>query len=432
MHDLTSAAGADSAADHVGRLSSPLLATLDEVLCARSVRAAYQPLVDLDSGHVVGFEALARGPAGSRLERPDQLFSAAREAGRVTELDLLCRHVAIEGARTAGMEAPYRLFVNVEPDALDDWDPEQHQKAGSLTVIVELTERSLAARPAQLLRAVERVRALGWGIAVDDVGAEPASLALLPLLRPDVVKLDLRLVQDRPTAYIAAVMNAVNAEAERSGSLVLAEGIETAEHLQIARAMGATVGQGWYLGMPKPLPKPLPPFSGRPVPVDASRRQQSETSAFGLASGLRTPRHALKPLLIEISKHLEAQACNAGEAVVVLSAFEEARFFSPATRRRYTALVGEAGFVGVLGAGMSATPLPGVRGGHLHQDDPMRLEWDVAVVGPHFAATLVARDLGDAGPEDQRRFEFVLSHDRELTVSVANALMSRIAPEGRP
>jgi len=103
-----------------------------------------------------------------------------------------------------------------------------------VTSVVELTERALAARPAELLQAVARTRERGWGIALDDVGAVPESLALLPMLRPDVIKLDLRLVQQRASADIAAVMNAVNAEAGRSGTVVLAEGLETEAHVQPA------------------------------------------------------------------------------------------------------------------------------------------------------------------------------------------------------
>ena len=53
------------------------------------------------------------------------------------------------------------------------------------------------------------------------------------------------------------------------------------------------------------------------------------------------------------------------------------------------------------------------------------------MLGPHFSGVLVARDLGDAGPDMNRRFEFVLSHDRALTVTVAQALMARIAPHGQ-
>ena len=62
---------------------------------------------------------------------------------------------------------------------------------GRLQVVVEITERALASRPAELLRTAERIRELGWAIALDDVGAETASLAFMALLRPEVVKLDL-------------------------------------------------------------------------------------------------------------------------------------------------------------------------------------------------------------------------------------------------
>src|SRR3712207_2307682 len=125
---------------------------------------------------------------------------------------------------------------------------------------MEITERAIAARPAELLRTVERVRELGWAIAVDDVGAESMSLAFLPLLCPDVVKLDLRLVQERPGPAVAEIMNAVNAYAERSGAVVLAEGVEHEGHLEAARGLGATLGQGWLFGRPAPGP-----VAGRPV-----------------------------------------------------------------------------------------------------------------------------------------------------------------------
>jgi DICT domain-containing protein len=73
--------------------------------------------------------------------------------------------------------------------------------------------------------------------------------------------------------------------------------------------------------------------------------------------------------------------------------------------------------------------MPGVRGGVLEPSDPLLGEWDIAVIGPHFAATLVARDLGDHGPDAERRFEYVLSHDRETAIAVATTLISRIWPE---
>jgi len=70
-------------------------------------------------------------------------------------------------------------------------------------VVVEVTERALTARPADPLHALDAFRELGWAIDLDDVGADSRSLALLALLRPDVVKLDLRLKHARPDEKVA-------------------------------------------------------------------------------------------------------------------------------------------------------------------------------------------------------------------------------------
>ena len=69
-----------------------------------------------------------------------------------------------------------------------------------LRPVVEITERALAARPAELVHAVSELRERGIGMALDDVGADQRSLAFMPLLRPDVIKLDLQLIQSPPTA----------------------------------------------------------------------------------------------------------------------------------------------------------------------------------------------------------------------------------------
>jgi EAL domain-containing protein (putative c-di-GMP-specific phosphodiesterase class I) len=76
------------------------------------------------------------------------------------------------------------------------------------------------------------------------------SLAFLPLLSPDVVKLDLRLVQARASTDVAEIVNAVADHRERTGAVVLAEGIETAAQLAALRELGAELGQGYFLGRP--------------------------------------------------------------------------------------------------------------------------------------------------------------------------------------
>ncbi|PRY50766.1 PAS domain S-box-containing protein/diguanylate cyclase (GGDEF)-like protein [Geodermatophilus tzadiensis] len=403
----------------------------------RGVHSVFQPIVELDTGRVVAYEALARGPVGP-LERPDALFAAARAAGRLAELDEACRAAAFRGAVDAALVAPLTLFVNVEPEVLDtaplaDLLAIAERAPGRLRVVMEITERALAARPAELLRTVERVRELGWAIAVDDVGAESMSLAFLPLLCPDVVKLDLRLVQERPGPAVAEIMNAVNAYAERSGAVVLAEGIEDGDHLRTALGLGATLGQGWLFGRPAPGPASgLPvgelvlPGAGRPSGALA------EESPFACLPDDVPLRRAPKALLIELSKQLEREAARLGETCVVAATFQEARHFTVATTRRYRDLVARTGFVCALGEDLPVEPLPGLRGAALSPEDPVRGEWDVAVLSPHFSAALLARDLGDDGPDLQRTFEYALTYERTTVSRAASSLLSRVAPRTGP
>ncbi len=408
--------------------------TIDDVLRDGAVRSVFQPIVELDTGQVVAYEALARGPQGP-LERPDQLFAAARAAGRLAELDAACRTAALTGAYEVGLQAPLTLFVNVEPEVLDRAPMEDllaiaQAAPGGLRVVLEITERALAARPAELLRTVERVRAVGWGVAVDDVGAEPMSLAFMPVLRPDVIKLDLRLVQERPGPVIAEIMNAVNAQAERTGARVLAEGIEDEAHLAMARALGATLGQGWFFGRPGPGPVEgaVPGSLVLPSQLPDTVSQDAAVSPFACLPGDVPLRVSPKALLIELSKQLEREALRLGTACVVAATFQEARHFTPATTLRYRDLVERTGFVCALGEDLAVEPLPGLRGAALSPEDPVRGEWDVTVVGPHFAAALLARDLGDDGPDTQRRFAYALTYDRDTVIRATAALLARVAP----
>ncbi|MEV4350077.1 EAL domain-containing protein [Actinoplanes sp. NPDC049596] len=403
---------------------------IHDVLDARAVTTLFQPLIEISSGRLVGYEALSRGPAGTEWETPDALFAAAREAGREGELDWICRAAAYRAILAGGADERLTWFVNMEPSAArtacpDDLADVVEIARQRLRVVTEMTERAIAGDPSGLLSAAATCRDGGWGVALDDVGADPMSLALMPFVHPDVVKLDMQLLREPGDRHTAKVAAAVAAYAEASGAIVLAEGIETAEHLAIARTMGATIGQGWLYGRPAPLSAPDRAVSTLPfIPPPA----RDDRTPFEIVAARRPVTSATKQHLMPTSRHLEALIGHGDEAPVLLACFQEARHFTPATARRFERIAVNSPLVAALGLGLQAEPVPGVRGACLDADDALRGEWNVIVVGPHRAAALVARDLGDTCADGQRRFDFALTHDRALVVEAARSLLTRLAP----
>jgi EAL domain-containing protein (putative c-di-GMP-specific phosphodiesterase class I) len=402
---------------------------LDELLSAGRLRSVFQPVVDLETSTLFGFEALARGPEGSPLERPDQLFGAARMEGRLAELDLTCQRTAVARASALGVNAPLTLFVNAEPNEVG-FGPLPEIGPG-MRGIVELTERTLTNHLSELVPAVQRARADGWGVALDDVGADTRSLALMPLLRPDVIKLDLRLVQDQPTPEIAAIAGAVGAEAERTGAAVLAEGIETPEQAEYARALGATLGQGYLFGRPSPAPA-MSAKTDVPLPIFTASLPHAWRAPFELACARRPVRRGTMPLLASISRELERQAASGHRTSLLISSFPDAHRSAARIETVYEELAANLAFLATLSVGVQGQIEPNRRGVSIRDGDPLRGTWNVLVIGAHFASMLAARHAGSADRGAEELFDFVVTYDRDLIVECAQALMLRIALAQRP
>ena len=199
-----------------------------------------------------------------------------------------------------------------------------------------MTERAITDDPATLLTAAEACRGSGWGVALDDVGAEPASLAVMPFVHPDVVKVDRHLTQQPGGAYAARVVNAIVAYAERTGAAVLAEGVETREHVAAALGMGATLGQGWLFGRPGPLPADVAERSATlPVPFVAPPAGTGTRTPYEIVAARRPTAEATKRMLMPLSRYLEEKALDPAEPPILLGCFQEARFLTAATVRRY-------------------------------------------------------------------------------------------------
>jgi hypothetical protein len=259
----------------------------------------------------------------------------------------------------------------------------------------------------------------------------------MPFVAPDVIKLDRGLTQGViPDAEAARVINAVRAESERSGAVILAEGIETEHQRERALAMGATLGQGWLFGRPGPLlrRRGTGRRRNRDVPGLPMRAADPHTdrTPFERIADRRALLVGDKRLLLSLSRQLEQEAFAVQGESVVIATFQDARFFTDRTRRRYERIAADAALVGAIGTGLPARPGRGIRGADIVPPDRLRGEWDVVVVGPHFAGAFVARDLGELdgpGPDGDRRFEYFMTYDRDLVTDAARALLHRLVPE---
>ena len=217
---------------------------------------AWQPIYNLRSGTIWGHEALIRGPGNSLFATPADLFELARHEEVEEPFEEICRRLAFEAAaRDLGL--PGMLFVNANPRFLGlPIAPPDHAWPADHTVI-EITEASpLFDDPEALQAQVAAWRAQGFRIALDDFGAGFAGQAAVLALKPDVVKVDQRLVrgidQDRWRQTIVAAMLHMCSDL---GIATIAEGIETQGELAELVRLGVVMGQGFLLNRPAPRPQ---------------------------------------------------------------------------------------------------------------------------------------------------------------------------------
>ena len=214
----------------------------------------YQPLVDLDTGAIIAYEAFARPPGHAATSSVETLFAAARRVGRIRDLDLLCRRSAVRAARL--LPGAPLLFLNVSVRALLDaahpvdqlllllrwagWTPER--------TVLEVRAREAAADVAAVRLMIAAYREHEVKFALDDVGAGLLSRELLLATNPEFIKIAVDPDGGRPNAIRSAQTFATKGRAQ-----LIATGVETAEIADAMRALGVPFGQGFALGRPATL-----------------------------------------------------------------------------------------------------------------------------------------------------------------------------------
>ncbi|MGF6331760.1 diguanylate cyclase (GGDEF)-like protein [Pseudomonas sp. BS3782 TE3695] len=237
------------------------LSALSSILTQSGLHSLFQPIISLSERRIIGYEALSRGPSNSPLHSPVALFAVARQAGRLSELEIACRQSACR--RFNEQQLPGKLFLNVSPESLLE---AAHQPGRTLQllqdfgippsqVVIELTEQTPTDDFQLLQNALHHYRAMGFSIALDDLGAGYSSLRLWSELRPDYVKIDRHFIDGiHQDALKREFVGSILQIAKASRAKVIAEGIELPEELAVLTEMGVDLVQGYLLCRPQEQP----------------------------------------------------------------------------------------------------------------------------------------------------------------------------------
>jgi diguanylate cyclase (GGDEF)-like protein/PAS domain S-box-containing protein len=209
---------------------------------------AFQPIIDLRSGEVAGYEALARFPLDTEGRPPNVWFAQAHRCGLGAQLEARAVEAAL--ARRAEAPAGY-LSVNLSPAALRAEELRRGLPADLDGVVVEITEHEMVADGERLRLTLDELRSRGARVAVDDAGAGYAGLRQLMILRPDLIKLDRGLIEDVAADEAKqALVECFVRFAERTDAAVCAEGVESLDDLLVLARLGVAYGQGYVIARP--------------------------------------------------------------------------------------------------------------------------------------------------------------------------------------
>jgi len=275
------ASGRDRIARYPGQVEAARRRRLDlerrlrAALAAGSLDMHAQPLVDLRTGRVVGFESLARwtdavlGPVS-----PAEFVPVAEQTGLVTALGEFALRNSLLQARTGGIVgAPCEIGINVSPLQLRqpsfvqlvvDVVAELGISPGQL--LLEITEAILVAEDDPAAGALARLAEAGVQLAIDDFGTGYSALGYLRRLPVDVLKIDRSWVVAAVTEpRTRDVVGGVVSLAHTLGATVVVEGVEDVETARVCADLGADVGQGWLFGRPAPWPVAAQEYAAAPV-----------------------------------------------------------------------------------------------------------------------------------------------------------------------
>jgi diguanylate cyclase (GGDEF)-like protein len=250
--------------DHGGELTAVKMRAIKRVLASREISMWFQPILELNSHKVFGFEALLRLPTAPELSGPEEAFGIAQRMGRSRDLDLMCIGTALDAA--GELPAGSRIFINVDPGTLihSSFSADEFLELATTRrvdpgrVVFEVTEKT-SVPLSRLAKQVGALRERGFATALDDVGAGNFGLEMMRLMKFDFVKIDRSVIVDAVDSGLSrAVIIAIVAFARETGSFIIAEGLENPAMLagiqldeEGLKRFWVQGGQGFMFGEPR-------------------------------------------------------------------------------------------------------------------------------------------------------------------------------------
>ncbi len=245
---------------------------LQDILEKERICTFFQPIVSLKTGEIFAYEALVRGLRhnSETLITPRDLFAQADKETISLEFDRLCRKKALEnfskfhisGAekRELAKQAHPMMFMNINTSVIGSGDSEsphistitRQMGFDPKNIGLELIE-SPSNSPEELIDFVNHYRDSGFLIVIDDFGCEHSNLDRLIQIHPDIIKIDRSIISEiERDPYRQSILKSIHSLAEMTGSLCLAEGVETLEEILTCHLLGVDLFQGFAIACPSP------------------------------------------------------------------------------------------------------------------------------------------------------------------------------------
>ena len=269
-------------------------AELFSILKSRAISTRFQPIVNLQTGQTLGYEALSRGPEESMFFSPTELFRCAEESGQLLTLEHMCREISIASAVRFAIQD--HLFLNITPTVIEDPSFQTGLTKKVLAehgltpqqIILEITERTAIYNFDAFRRSIDYYRKQGFGIAIDDAGAGYSSLQSIAELNPDYIKIDRSLIAGVDQSPLKQNMvKAMVDIAQACRAKIIGEGVESLSELLSLLRLDVDYAQGYYLARPEVPPPVVPEEKRQRIASEYAKRHEQVrwSESFGLTIG---------------------------------------------------------------------------------------------------------------------------------------------------